>query len=478
MAICVSEQTKKLPKAIAAVFGQENYTQFLEKLCTKSEISYVVFTFHLPAGDPLLFVNRLDPHNEFLFFNEKADRQKTIAAGGCLVEITAAGKDRFLTVHQKIETLKKETLHFNAADNNDTGFNILGGFSFFDEIESSGWKGFKSASFTLPKQTIVKNGKTTISISVKNKVGCLPQEVHQKVVNQLAAVLSDSLKITVPIVESQEITQTSPVDFSEWEGAIREVKSKINEGIFRKIVLARQLNISSKNKFDVVSALSYFRKYYPNCCSYLLRGKETGTFLGCSPERLLAFENGYYQTEALAGSMLRGKTETEDLHLQNKLLNSSKNLEEQDLVLQDIEKSLLPLARDLEKAKKPLVKKFTNVHHLFSPIRFQVKNGVSPFQVLSELHPTPALGGYPQKEAVDYLAQNCLINRGWFGSPIGWFNTSGSGEFTVAIRCGLVGEYSAKLFAGCGILETSTAEEEWQESDIKFKPMLNALKNG
>src|SRR5699024_7263144 len=122
----ISEQKVKLPESILAVFQQEDYKQFLHTFCNAPEFKQAVFTFPFQQSDPLHYLNGLDAQNEFLFFNEKTSHQKTIAAGGSLKEITAAGPNRFAVIQRKIEALKSETLHLNATANAQNGFHILG----------------------------------------------------------------------------------------------------------------------------------------------------------------------------------------------------------------------------------------------------------------------------------------------------------------------------------------------------------------
>src|SRR5699024_5346416 len=215
-------------------------------------------------------------------------------------------------------------------------FHILGGFSFFDHIETGGWRNFKSASFTLPKRAIIKNGATSLSVSVEKYPNCSPEEIHRQVIKELQSAKIDSTPAPSLNPGQQTLTQTSPIDFEEWQKAIQSVRRKINDDDFDKIVLARQLNLSSKNKLDAAATLAYFRKYYPNCCRYLVRGNDTDTFMGCSPERLLAFNEDGFETEALAGSMHRGKTKEQDEYLAYKLLHSNKNREEHQLVIDHI----------------------------------------------------------------------------------------------------------------------------------------------
>lgn len=50
-----------------------------------------------------------------------------------------------------------------------------------------------------------------------------------------------------------------------------------------------------------------------------------------------------------------------------------------------------------------------------------------------------------------------------------------NGDTAVAIRSGLLNEKQAVLFAGCGVVKDSDPEMEFEETAIKFRPMLEAL---
>ena len=77
--------------------------------------------------------------------------------------------------------------------------------------------------------------------------------------------------------------------------------------------------------------------------------------------------------------------------------------------------------------------------------------------------------------AVMKIRQVEVLDRGFYGGPLGWLDYQGNGEFAVAIRSGLIQGDEASIFAGCGVVEDSVAELEYQETNIKFKPMLSAL---
>jgi menaquinone-specific isochorismate synthase len=67
------------------------------------------------------------------------------------------------------------------------------------------------------------------------------------------------------------------------------------------------------------------------------------------------------------------------------------------------------------------------------------------------------------------------LDRGWYAGPIGWMDTEGNGEFAVAIRSGLLQGQEVSIFAGCGIVGDSDPISEYEETKVKFIPMLSAL---
>ena len=96
--------------------------------------------------------------------------------------------------------------------------------------------------------------------------------------------------------------------------------------------------------------------------------------------------------------------------------------------------------------------------------------------LVARLHPTaaigrPSAGGGPGRRCRRARA----LERGWYAGPLGWFDAAGDGEFDVALRCALVRERRALLFAGAGIVAGSDPEAELDETRLKLQPLLAAL---
>ena len=67
------------------------------------------------------------------------------------------------------------------------------------------------------------------------------------------------------------------------------------------------------------------------------------------------------------------------------------------------------------------------------------------------------------------------FSRGLYAGAIGWINARGGGEFMVGIRSALVRENRARVYAGAGIVAGSTPEKEFDETDLKFRALLEGL---
>ena len=157
------------------------------------------------------------------------------------------------------------------------------------------------------------------------------------------------------------------------------------------------------------------------------------------------------------------------------LLNSEKNRREHAIVVNTVRGALENLCSTVQVADKPHLLKLQNIQHLETTIIGELLPGHSILEALHDLHPTPAVGGFPRDAALTEIRDNEQLDRGWYAGPIGWIDKDGHGEFAVALRSGLIDANKATLFAGCGIVADSEPDTEYAESRLKLKVMLRAL---
>lgn len=107
------------------------------------------------------------------------------------------------------------------------------------------------------------------------------------------------------------------------------------------------------------------------------------------------------------------------------------------------------------------------MYHLYTEIKANL-NDKSYIGLIDRLHPTPALGGYPKEEALDFIENKEFGTRGLYGAPVGYIDVYDDCEFIVAIRSMLIKEQQATLYAGCGIVKNSDPDSEVAETAVKF----------
>jgi menaquinone-specific isochorismate synthase len=117
----------------------------------------------------------------------------------------------------------------------------------------------------------------------------------------------------------------------------------------------------------------------------------------------------------------------------------------------------------------------SRIQHLETEIRAWLPEPHTAVSVLGALHPTPAVCGLPRDGALALLHKEERFQRGWYAGPVGWFDTAGNGVFAPALRCALGRGPKWRLFAGAGIVDGSEPGAEWEETGLKFQPVLRAL---
>ncbi|ABB49241.1 isochorismate synthase [Prochlorococcus marinus str. MIT 9312] len=241
----------------------------------------------------------------------------------------------------------------------------------------------------------------------------------------------------------------------------------VDKGILEKIVLANRIKIKLKNKLDLVEILKRLKNNQPNTCRYVWKRNSKDIFFGASPEKLFSFTKPNLTFEALAGTISTNSNF-------NNLLGSSKDLKEHNYVINYLIKCLEILK--IKKFKKSDIKvnSFGDISHLQTLIFSKVEN-ICPFELLKNLHPSPAVCGYPKNEALYWINTLESFARGNYASPMGWVDSSGNASFLVAIRGARYIEENIEFTAGSGIVSGSVLEKEIDEIRLKFESLVKQI---
>lgn len=264
------------------------------------------------------------------------------------------------------------------------------------------------------------------------------------------------------------------LDDPAWQDAVAATVREIEAGRYQKAVLARQLHIVQERPIEPATVLERLRLRYPGCYVFSFAAGET-TWLGASPELLVSLERGEVQAASLAGSRPRGIDDESDRRLAQDLLASVKERAEHGFVVSAICEALAPVCSALEAPETPVLMRMSNIQHLFTPVTARVRPGIDILDLVDRVHPTPAVGGWPREASFEAIERLEQMDRGWYAAPIGWMDLAGEGEFAVALRAARVCGDEATLFAGAGIVEGSIPAEELAETELKFRPLREAL---
>ncbi len=267
----------------------------------------------------------------------------------------------------------------------------------------------------------------------------------------------------------------------QWQHAVSAAVARIQSGELGKAVLARDLYAAASNDIDVRVLLARLAARYPDCWTFSCAG-----LVGATPELYIRRVGGDVRSLVLAGTTPRGGTRAEDEALGAALLASAKDVEEHRYAVADVRAALAPLCDRLDLDDQPWLLRLANLQHLATgvtgrlagrqpPEAAGLSEHASALALAAALHPTAAVCGTPMAAAMELIRELEGMDRGRYAGPVGWVDARGNGEWGIALRCAELDGRRARLFAGCGIVADSDPVAELAETQVKFRPMQDAL---
>ncbi|MFC7686736.1 isochorismate synthase MenF [Ureibacillus sp. GCM10028918] len=449
------------------------YTTEVEVETVNSTLSFYIETVEVSRLSALAFFAAGESqYKGQRFFWQNREKTFTLVGLGHAYKIeNNDGNDRFDLIEKQWKELTKNIVK----EEREPQPILFGGFTFDPKKSKKGeWDGFPQSFFSVATyQLVIRNDKTYISIHlITDKENSLEEfEQLRKERDQLihAAQVKELKIYNKPIMTSYREPYKE-----EYLHTISTVTSLIKAKRAEKVVIARLLEMEFQDEVTSPQVLSHVVNEQPESYLFGLEHKDL-LFFGASPERLVKVENGLAFSSCVAGSIKRGKTAEEDKLLGESLLNDAKNLGEHQYVVEMIANTFEKNCVHYKVPKQPKLLKIRDIQHLYTPVEGKLSQDATILQLVKLLHPTPALGGVPRQEALAVIRQNETMNRGLYAAPLGWIDAEGNGEFAVAIRSAALKDNKAYLYAGGGIVSDSEPNSEYEETLVKFRPMLRAL---
>ena len=265
------------------------------------------------------------------------------------------------------------------------------------------------------------------------------------------------------------VTSTRPPE--DWCRAVAEGRDLVAAGELVKLVLAREVVIEADAPFRPTVVLAALRAAYPASYRFSIDG-----FVGATPELLVQRTGDLVRSHPMAGTAPRRGDPSADARVAAALLASAKDQVEHRITIDAVLDCLLPFCSYVDAEAEPSIVAMANVQHLASLVTGRLSAPPAGALVLAAaLHPTPAVGGSPRKEALAAIERLEGLDRGRWAGPVGWVDARGNGTFAVGIRSAQLDGRRARLLAGVGVVADSDPAAELAETRAKLQALLTAL---
>jgi anthranilate synthase component 1 len=274
---------------------------------------------------------------------------------------------------------------------------------------------------------------------------------------------------------AEAIEQGAEFSFSQdrFESAVERVKDYVLAGDVMQVVPSQRMSLPfSEPPINLYRAL---RNLNPSPYMYYL---DLGDFyiVGSSPEILARVQDQEVTVKPMAGTRRRGRTEAEDLAMEQELKNDPKEIAEH-LMLIDLGRN--DVGRIAETGSVVLqdnmiIERYSHVMHIISSVTGRLKSGLSPMDVLRSTLPAGTLSGAPKVRAMEIIDELEPVKRGVYGGAVGYISWSGDMDTAIAIRTAVIKNQTLYIQAGAGIVADSVPELEWKETLNKARAMLRA----
>ena len=372
--------------------------------------------------------NQHFPH----FFFEKRDENQTIATIGAV--------ETFSSLEEAQAFVQSNSL------------SLVGGIQFEGLCQ-----------FVLPRLMLVKNSQKLTAYLTLN--------ISEQTVDFTDIFAEQG---TAFFVQNHQILPPQPAcTFEQWKANIEQAIIQIKSGDLRKVVLANATQLTFENHISAYDLVEQSREINLGCYHFLWAENAQNAFVGSTPERLYYRKGNQLFTEALAGTVAVSDNPIETEKNAQWLLKDTKNIYENQLVVEDIEAHLNAYVEEFE-VHSPEIKRLHNVQHLRRQIEAILKADVLDQDCLRQIHPTAAIAGLPRAKAKQFIAKNEPFKRGWYAGTLGIFNLQ-EAEFCVTLRSAKIEHNQITLYAGAGIVAESESVSEWQEIERKSQALAKLL---
>ena len=232
-----------------------------------------------------------------------------------------------------------------------------------------------------------------------------------------------------------------------------------------KTVICRQI-CGRFNDFDFEAIVDEYFKLFPGMFCFCFYHPASGFWMGASPELLLSSRHGlrHADTRALAGTRRSGES----------MPWSEKNIAEHNIVVAEMCRRIDELGLSSSQGERYNFA-YGEIEHLCTPIGIDGDiDNISIDRIISAIHPTPAVGGYPLQKALSEISNIECWPRNCYGGYISVCDSQATTVY-VMLRCVHFSTTHWAIYTGSGITQDSDPDDEWRETEAKAQPLRSLL---
>lgn len=199
--------------------------------------------------------------------------------------------------------------------------------------------------------------------------------------------------------------------------------------------------------------------------------------ISSSPERLFEARGLRIRTQPIAGTRPRGATPAEDARFRSELHAHPKERAEH-IMLVDLERNDLGRvcqAGSVQVERLLAVEPYASVQHLVSDVSGALRPGTSLADILQAVFPGGTITGCPKIRCMQILTELEATPRHAYTGSLGYCMDKGAVDFNILIRTLLKTPQRLHLSAGGGIVVSSQAQAELEETRAKARGVIAAL---
>jgi len=350
---------------------------------------------------------------------------------------------------------------------------------------------FDLCKFTLPKLSY-KPDKNEIGIPLAHFVKPRNLIIIDNVLNETHLIEVSNIKknpvkslkklekiLKEPFSKNKKLNFSKPKKFKnhikkeEFIKRVKEIKRDIKVGeIFQAVLSQRFSNDYLIDPFNFYRAL---RSINPSPYLVFLNLKNY-QIICSSPETMIKVKNKEITLRPIAGTRRRGKNEIEDNNLKNELLKDKKELAEH-LMLVDLGRNdvgQISKNNTVKVTEQNIIEYYSHVMHIVSNVTGELKNNLTPIDVLFAGLPAGTVSGAPKIRALEILEKHEDINREFYSGSVFYLDANGDMDSCINLRTAMIKNKKIYAQSGAGIVFDSIPENEHIECVNKASALFEA----